>query len=135
MIARQTFAKDIFMRLCQMTNAAPCLDDTGNPLPVSAAQGDGGQPDPQQDPTHYAALRWLAQLSVNIVDYIDEDDVITCFNWNPNYATDVTKGWVFGTELPRVVLAEGYAQYKSAGKGSKQDNVDFARQVAQPLQE
>jgi len=104
--ARQLFAKDIFDRLRLFTNASDIYDKDGNLLPTS---GVDAQPAPGTP--EYTALRWLAQLAVNIADYIDEDDYITPFNWNPAYATDVDKGWVFGTELPRLVINEAYAEY------------------------
>jgi hypothetical protein len=56
--------------------------------------------------TQYNAMRYLAQLAVNIVDFIDNDDYITPFLWDPT-----NNGWVFGTELPRVVINEYYAQW------------------------
>ncbi len=56
------------------------------------------------------AARWLGQLAVNIVDYIDEDDVIQPFHWNPNVPTD----WVFGTETPRLLINEFYVEYVNA---------------------
>jgi hypothetical protein len=100
-LARQQLAQDIFTVLRSVTGAAdPSTEPPGTPA--------------------YNALRWVAQLSVNIVDYIDTDDYITPFNWNPKYPTDnpsdpnnkgVTLGWVFGTELPRVVINEAYVQY------------------------
>jgi len=47
--------------------------------------------------------RWLAQLAANIVDYIDSDDYNTAFQW-----TGDTQDWVFGVEMPRVVINEVY---------------------------
>ncbi len=67
----------------------------------------------------YQAARWLAQLAVNIVDYIDDDDYSTPFQWyqNPNPAATAIapEGWVFGVELPRLVLNEAYAQQEASG--------------------
>ena len=81
--ARQLLAAEIFECLRQVTGAA--------------APAAGLEP-AQQD-----ALRWLAQLAVNIVDYRDEDDCATPFRWMPGE-------WVFGVELPRVLLNEVYAE-------------------------
>src|SRR5262249_10756376 len=74
------------------------------------------------------------QLAVNIVDYIDEDDVSTPFNYytaldaadplfdvgtpnpsraaTPNNPEESPRYWVFGTELPRVVLNEAMAEFQ-----------------------
>ncbi|MBY0523188.1 MAG: hypothetical protein K2R98_07305 [Gemmataceae bacterium] len=79
--ARQQLAKEIFDVLRQLTGAA-------DPAAKDVQQVD--------------ALRWLAQLAVNIVDYVDRDDFSTPFNWSG-------KEWVFGTELPRLLLNEVYA--------------------------
>src|SRR5207253_4704223 len=59
MAQRQDFAKEIYDRLVLVTGA-----DTNARAPGSVN-----------------ALRYLAQLAVNIVDYIDEDDIMTPFNW------------------------------------------------------
>jgi hypothetical protein len=91
--ARQQLAADIFNCLRQLTGA-----------------GDPATVDPTASVAQYRALRWLAQLAVNIVDYIDTDDYSTPFNWNPKFSTDVNNGWVFGTELPRLVINEVYAE-------------------------
>lgn len=105
---RQRLAKDIFDRLRKVTGAA------------DFPPGGPGNADPPE----YQANRWLAQLAVNIVDYIDPDDFSTIFVWNPidpsnpnapaNFApAEVRNRVVYGTELPRLVLNEVYAQLEN----------------------
>jgi len=48
--------------------------------------------------------RWFAQLAANIVDFIDADDFNTVFSWSGD-----PKDFVFGVELPRVVINEVYS--------------------------
>jgi hypothetical protein len=90
---RQDFARDIYEALVRVTGAR----DPNQVAGMVSTSAD------------YMAARWLAQLAVNIVDYIDEDSNITPFNWYPA-ANPVVDGWVFGTELPALVLNEVYAQ-------------------------
>jgi hypothetical protein len=61
----------------------------------------------------FQAARWLAQLAVNIVDYIDNDDYMTTYLWytNPDPAQPTDFEYVHGTEMPRLVLNEAYAQF------------------------
>src|SRR5262249_31929631 len=66
--ARQQFAQDIFTRLRAVAGA---------PTPAQARGLTGGVNSPE-----YLALRYLAQLAVNIVDYLDTDDYSTPFNWD-----------------------------------------------------
>ncbi len=89
---RQTLARDIFdcLRLV-CTGARP-----SNALPAT------GSPE-------YQAQRWLAQLAVNIVDYRDQDEYSTPFNWDTSNPGD-PNNWVFGVEMPRVVINEVYAE-------------------------
>jgi hypothetical protein len=94
---RQQFATDIFNRLLAVTG-----------MTAVAAPANIGTATPQQ----YASLRWLAQLSANIVDYMDSDDVMTAFQWTTTPQPGDT-GWVFGTELPKLVLNEVYLQYNN----------------------
>jgi len=82
--ARQQLARELLAALCQVTGA-------GDP---AAAALPAGQRDAQ---------RWLAQLAVNIVDFTDTDNYSTPFNWSGSE-------WVFGTELPWLVLNEAYAE-------------------------
>lgn len=83
---RQKLAQDIFNVLQQVTGA-----QTLGPTSVVGS-------------SQYNAVRYLAQLAVNIVDFIDEDNVSTGLNW---FGTE----WVFGVELPRLVINECYFQY------------------------
>src|SRR5262249_10700921 len=122
--ARQRLANDIYRRLLAVTGVPPILADQ----------------DPQAPPADLLrARRWLAQLAANIVDYLDEDDISTPFLFytaedyqhlaappplppdpgrvDPARRTDGPDGevqwplyWVFGTELPRVVVNEALAE-------------------------
>jgi hypothetical protein len=86
----------------------------------------GAQKGMPQNSPEYKAARWLAQLAVNMVDYIDNDDYNTPFLWD----TQGNGEWVFGTELPRLVLNEVYAQrdnnglQKGQGKGKGNPNTE-----------
>jgi hypothetical protein len=122
---RQTLAYDIFTRLVKVTGAY----DSSNYNPKA-------KPPQNQLPTpnDIATLRWLAQYAVNMVDYIDSDDYVTPFNWltgptnpppanspNAQFIKDMTKPggplanildqFVFGNEMPRVLINEVYAEY------------------------
>ncbi len=88
--ARQQFARDIYNALIRVTGA----QDPYPPTP--AANVVVGSDD-------YNAARWLAQLAVNIVDFIDSDDIATPFPW---YGSEI----LFGTEPSRLVLNEVYGQ-------------------------
>jgi hypothetical protein len=98
--ARKQLARDIFEQLRYAVGAR-------NPTAVAATLP--APPNPPNTPNpEFDALRWLAQLAVNLVDFIDPDDYMTPFNWvSPTNTTH----WVFGTELPRVVVNEAYAEY------------------------
>lgn len=97
---RQNLAQDIYDRLVKVTGAY---------VPASGTVTTSSDP-------NLIPLRWLAQLSVNIVDFIDEDDISTPFNFYPNGLTGVTAQlpayWVFGTEMPSVVVNEALAEYE-----------------------
>jgi hypothetical protein len=127
---RQEMAKDVFARLVIATGAAGSYmkwNGYMQPL-VPPTVAPGATPNPQFD-----ALRYLAQLSANIVDYIDGDDVATTFVWNPidpnvpsefrtptepgllanplNFtAAEVPNRLVMGTEKPKLVVNEAYGE-------------------------
>ena len=114
---RQQLAADIYSRLLRLTG-----------VPSSATIPD------QPTAAELQVRRWLAQLAVNIVDFIDEDDISTPFNfytagdaqfapgfdpgalqWSgtpPAPDPGLPKYWVFGTELPHVVVNEVLAEYQ-----------------------
>lgn len=102
---RQQFAMDIFARLVAATGAQGA---TVNPQTgvVTITATPGGTP----VPSPYDQLRRLAQLAANIVDYIDNDDVSTVFQWNT--AANLAQGdaFVFGVEKPRLVINEVYSE-------------------------
>jgi len=106
-IDRQQLARDIFARLAVATGAALTMSTTAVAYPnyqytiptsVTATSISMG--------SQYNALRYLAQLAANIVDYIDNDDISTAFVWNPNSTTDI----VYGVEKPRLIINEAYAE-------------------------
>lgn len=121
--ARQSLANDIYQRLLKVTGAPPLAGTDNDLMP----------------------RRWLAQLAVNIVDYLDEDDISTAFNFEPTLiaSVDMTnpelfQAWVFGTELPRVVLNEVLAEYAPptatpAGSMGGATNVRFYVELYNPL--
>jgi hypothetical protein len=96
-IDRQVFARDVFHYLLHATGARNPNDLLADPsiTPIT--------------PVQYAAAKYLAQLAVNIVDYIDSDDYITAFPWD-QASTPGTPLYLFGTEMPNLVINEVYAQ-------------------------
>jgi len=102
---RQQMATEIFNILLAVTGTAP----------VGSVQPDS----PTAPSPTYAAQRALAQLAVNIVDYLNfskpnatpaPDDIMTAFNWNTQQTGNINNGWVFGTVLPRLVINEAFVQ-------------------------
>jgi hypothetical protein len=94
---RQNFAKDLYNVLVAATGAADPNTTAVNPQQFDAA-------------------RWLAQLAVNLVDYLDSDDYMTPFNWYTDRTNPMAPVlyWVVGTELPRLVVNEAYVQQTPA---------------------
>jgi hypothetical protein len=151
-LARVTLANDIYRRLLSLTGVTPAAN------PATPTN------------TELAPRRWLAQLAVNIVDYIDEDDISTPLPFytqqdttpgtsGPNFTTPttpaVTQGgddnltatsplntganptyWVFGTELPKVILNEAFALANDPDPGSPQtgDNVNVWLELYNTMQ-
>lgn len=64
----------------------------------------------------FLTLKYLAQLAVNIVDDIDEDDVSTVFPW-ADPATLGAEAIVFGTEMPKLVINEAYCEQTNGPQG------------------
>ncbi|MFO0936637.1 MAG: hypothetical protein U0798_09015 [Gemmataceae bacterium] len=138
---RQEFAKNIYARLVIATGASASYDPaTGYCIPNTGITA------PEFD-----ALRYLAQLAANIVDYIDSDDVTTTFVWNPvdrlqvnsfdpsipnslvvpagaparnNFdPTEIGNRVVMGVEKPKLVLNEAYCEAANVD-GSSDRNIE-----------
>jgi hypothetical protein len=106
---RQQFAMDIFWRLLNVTGM-----DVNGTMPVYTLNSTGaanGSVTASASVQQYATMRWLAQLSANIVDFIDTDDVMTSFQWTQTNMQPNDTGYVFGTELPKLVVNEVYLEY------------------------
>lgn len=95
---RQAFCTEVFDALIKATGAPPLT-------PALAP----GTPD-------FLTLKYLAQLAVNIVDDIDEDDVMTVFPWAPP-AVPPNERFVFGVEMPKVVINEVYVEQTNGPQG------------------
>jgi hypothetical protein len=98
---RIAMAKEIFARLVRVTGA---------PMPAPAAPF---QPANAAD-SQYKATRWLAQLAVNMVDFMDDDDNnMTVFCWNPKSdpKSQEEGDYVVGIEMNRLLINEVYATF------------------------
>jgi hypothetical protein len=126
--ARYYFAKDVF-DYARLLTGAPDPNDPAAWAALTPEQKD--------------ALRWLAQLSVNIVDFIDIDENITPFRWKTSDAANPNGEWVFGTELPRLVVNEVYGEIvnhkddepTSVTRATKDYRVRFWVELHNPLYE
>jgi hypothetical protein len=129
--ARQQLAQDIFNRLRSVATGATSSD----PLPAQGSQ-------------EYEAVRWLAQLAVNMVDFVNNDDYSTPFNWDPTNTTSAPNtddafkdgGWVFGTKLPRLLVNEAYSEYvniptQTGSMPVNQYNVNLWVELHNPVQQ
>ncbi|MBX7104460.1 MAG: hypothetical protein K1X57_10285 [Gemmataceae bacterium] len=96
---RQAFCKDIFDVLVKATG-----------VPAPSATLAPGTPD-------FLTLKYLAQLAVNIVDDIDEDDVMTVFRWTTESSVPPTEAFVYGVEMPKVVINEAYVEQTNGPQG------------------
>jgi hypothetical protein len=107
--ARQRLADDVYRCLLAVTGVA---------APANPARPTQRELRPR---------RWLAQLAANIVDLIDEDEISTPFLFykaadagDPAFNAgavsarnpELPRYWVFGTELPRVILNEALVEYQ-----------------------
>lgn len=112
---RQRLAQDLFDRLCIATGARLSGATPGTPP--------------------FNALRYLAQLSVNIVDYLDPDDYTTPFVWNPinpaiprdaaNFTTaELANRVVFGVELHRLIINEACVRVENGSALPNQPDSD-----------
>lgn len=116
---RTDFAKDLYKALVSVTGAQ---DPNLVPLDLNDADQKAA----------FDAARCLAQLAVNIVDYIDVDDYMTAFPWfQPDLSDPTSWEWVYGTELPRLVLNEVHAQYDNNARNKGFQDPDATKWIAQ----
>lgn len=147
---RQEMAKEIFARLVVATGApAIYVPWHGYCIPLYPLNPLGEPANAADTPAH-DALRYLAQLAANIVDYIDGDDVVTTFVWNPiepalpyiasptmplphldprNLYSGTAPGpfvrsgrFVVGTEKPKLVVNEVYSELTNNQADSSNPN-------------
>ena len=135
-VDRQNLARDIFARLVVATGAQAHVATQTTVIGAVTLQAGDVYVDPTAAPGSptFNALRYLAQLAVNVVDYADADDISTVFIWNPIGAAPGTNAplapadittldaataanlpelanrIVFGAEKPRLVINEAYAE-------------------------
>lgn len=109
---RQQFGLDIYNHLVMATGVMKPTDP--------------GFPGPGQDP-RYLASKWVAQLAANLVDFIDNDEVMTVLPWNNGQYSDA----VIGVELARLALNELYVQVENdpSDIGKNRANNDFLGKV------
>lgn len=110
---RQILASQIYM-LLRMVTHADAAPDAAAPL-SSASDFD-------------IRAHRLAQLAVNIVDFIDPDDVVTKFYYDLDLRDRdfevVSDRFVYGVEMPRVVINEAIALwYQEEEEGSGKTDV------------
>lgn len=95
----------------------------------------------QDDPSYPAGartnrIRQLAQLAVNIVDYMDPDEVITRFNFDPNLKDDQwappANEVVYGFELPQLVISEGSVMQFTKAAPSTDTTTFFFCELSNP---
>ena len=171
---RQALARDVFIRLAVATGAKIGYDPAKPDVPAAATDSYYGKyvlpvPDgmggytltvggtavaPAPTATEYDALRWLAQLAANLVDFLDTDDVSTAFVWNPlnplnpvdtsaannSYDSTVSPAGspmsqrvVFGTERPRLVLNEVYAEVANTQADASRGGMDKSARQPFPV--
>ncbi len=106
---RTNLALDVYNMLIKVTGV-------GDPRTIGYFQSipSNAEPNYLNRQKNKNAARWLAQLALNIVDFIDEDDYMTPWQWCPQ-AKDIDNPfsipeWLFGTELNQLVINEVYAQ-------------------------
>ncbi|MFL5241418.1 MAG: hypothetical protein ACJ8FY_04865 [Gemmataceae bacterium] len=142
---RQKFASDIFAALQESTGVyVSDIKDVNNPagtiIPATSDVPSATAGISPLGDQRFEALRWLAQLSVNIVDFIDSDDYITPFNWytvpansSSTTATPAIPLIVFGTELPRVVLNEIYSELRKDTANPAVYDINFYLELLDPM--
>jgi hypothetical protein len=104
----QAMAKEIFDRLVRLTGAIP---------PSHAPPFHIARPTDK----HYKATRWLAQLAVNIVDFLDVDDDMTPFPWNPSPQPS-DADYVFGVETNQLLINEAFVSADNDRNDVKNNN-------------
>ena len=115
--ARQQFAQELFDTIAAITDPNLKIAVQGDPL--------------------FDQARRVAQPAVNIVDYIDVDDYMTPFAWHkPDPTTPARPAnpttwwqWVYGNELPRLVVNEVYADIRNTEKDEDDNKITQPYQV------